>query len=94
MERTRTVREMRRLLRQGGATEPQVLDLLKQLNALDADGPAKTRANLAALDAVLSPLQQAKYRVLETEVEQRMRELMNRVRPRTAPREGQRQPRE
>ena len=90
MERTRTVREMRRLLRQGGATEPQVLDLLKQLNALDADGPAKTRANLAALDAVLNPLQQAKYRVLETEVEQRMRELMNRVRPRTAPREGQR----
>jgi hypothetical protein len=90
MERTRTVREMRRLLRQGGATEAQLLDLLKQLNALDADGPARTRANLAALDAVLTPLQQAKYRVLETEVEQRMRELMNRVRPRATPRQGQR----
>ncbi len=90
MERTRTVREMRRLLRQGGATEAQLLDLLKQLNALDADGPARTRANLVALDAVLTPLQQAKYRVLETEVEQRMRELMNRVRPRATPRQGQR----
>jgi hypothetical protein len=94
MERTRTVREMRRLLRQGGATEAQLLDLLKQLNALDADGPARTRASLAALDAVLTPLQQAKYRVLETDVEQRMRELMNRVRPRATPRQGQRTPRE
>ena len=37
------------------------------------------------------PLQQAKSRVLEMEVEQRMRELMNRVRPRQAPRPGERQ---
>jgi Spy/CpxP family protein refolding chaperone len=94
VERGRTVREMRRLLRQGGAPEAQLLDLLKQLNALDVDGPARTRANLAALDAVLTPLQQAKYRVLEADVEQRMRELMNRVRPRGAPRQGAREPRE
>jgi hypothetical protein len=94
LERTRTVREMRRLLRQGGATEAQVLDLLKQLNALDADGPARTRAGLAALDAVLTPLQQAKYRVLEADVEQRMRELLNRARPRAVPRQGAREPRE
>ena len=90
-ERTRTVREMRRLLHQGGATEAQVLDLLGQLKALDADGPAQTRKNLDALDALLTPVQQAKYRVLEVEVEQRMRELMNRVRPRQAPRPGARQ---
>ena len=73
---------MRRLLRQGGATEAQVLDLLRQLKALDADGPAQTRKNLDALDALLTPVQQAKYRVLEVEVEQRMRELMNRARSR------------
>jgi Spy/CpxP family protein refolding chaperone len=90
LERTRTLREMRRLLRRGGATEAQVVDLLKQLKALDVDGPERTRENLAALDAVLTPVQQAKYRVLETEVEQRMRELMNRVRPR----QGARPPRE
>ena len=94
LERTRTVREMRRLLRQGGATEAQLLDLLKQLNALDAEGPSRTRTNVAALDAVLTPLQQAKYRILEADVEQRMRELMNRARPRGAPREGARTPRE
>ena len=91
LDRTRTVREMRRLLHQGGATEAQVLDLLNRLKALDADGPAQARKNLDALDALLTPVQQAKYRVLEVEVEQRMRELMNRARPRQAPRRGTRE---
>jgi hypothetical protein len=81
LERTRKVREMRRLLRQGGATEAQVLVLLRELKALDADGPGATLRNLEALDAVLTPVQQAKYRVLELEVEQRMRELVRRARP-------------
>jgi len=89
-ERTRKMREMRRLLRQGGATEAQVLELLGQVKALDADGPARARRDLEALDAVLTPLQQAKFRVLELEVEQRMRELVRRARPR----EGARAPRE
>jgi hypothetical protein len=88
IERGRVLREMRRLLRQGGPVEPQVLDLLKQAKALDAEGPERTRRNLEALDALLTPIQQAKYRVLESEVEQRMRELMNRVR---AGRSGQRE---
>jgi len=93
-ERTRTAREMRRLLQRGGATEAQVLELLRRLKALDEDGPARTRKNLEALDAMLNPLQQAKYRVLELDVEQRMRELLNRVRPRGAPRQGARPPAE
>ncbi len=75
-------------LRQGGAPEAQLLDLLKQLKALDAAGPAQNRKNLDALDGLLTPVQQAKYRVLEVEVEQRMRELMNRVRPRPGARQG------
>jgi len=74
------MREMRRLLRQGGAVEPQVIELLKQSKALDAEGPERTRRNLDALDALFTPVQQAKYRVLESEVEQRMRELLNRAR--------------
>ncbi len=90
IERTRKIREMRRLLNQGGASEAQVLDLLRQVKALDADGPVASRRNLEALDAVLTPLQQAKFRVLELEVEQRMRELVRRA----APRPGGRAPRE
>ncbi len=90
MERTRKIREMRRLLHQGGASEAQVLDLLRQVKALDSEGPAATRRNLAALDAALTPVQQAKFRVLELEVEQRMRELVRRA----GPRPGGRAPRE
>jgi hypothetical protein len=88
LERARLLREMRKLLRQGGAVEPQLLELLKQAKQLDAEGPERTQRNLAALDALLSPIQQAKYRVLEGEVERRMRELMNRAR---AARPGARQ---
>ena len=88
LERTRTVREMRRLLRQGGASETEVLDLLKQLKSLDVEAPAQTRKNVEALDSLLTPVQQAKFRVLEADVEQRMRELMNRVRPRQGQRPG------
>lgn len=88
LERVRLLREMRKLLRQGGAVEPQLLELLKQAKQQDAEGPARTQRNLAALDALLSPIQQAKYRVLEGEVEQRMRELMSRAR---AARPGARQ---
>jgi len=93
VERMRKVREMRRLLRQGGATEAQVVDLLHQLKALDAEGPAQAQKNLEALDALLTPIQQAKFRVLELEVEQRMRDLMSRARPRGA-RPGAQEPRE
>jgi hypothetical protein len=87
LERGRVMREMRRLLRQGGAVEPQVTELLKQAKALESEGPERTRRNLEALDALFTPVQQAKYRVLEGDVEQRMRELLNRAR---ASRPGQR----
>jgi Spy/CpxP family protein refolding chaperone len=80
LTRGRALREMRRLLGSGSATEAQLLDLLKEVKALDVDGPARTKKNLDAIDAALSPIQQAKYRVLEVEVEQRMRELMGRAR--------------
>jgi hypothetical protein len=91
LERTRTVREMRRLLRRGGATEAQVLDRLNRLKALDAEGPVQIRKNFDALDALLTPVQQAKYRILEVEVEQRMRELMSRARPRQGGRQEKRE---
>jgi hypothetical protein len=80
LERARVMREMRRLLRQGGAVEPQVLELLEQAKRLEAEGPERARRNLEALDALLTPIQQAKFRVFEGEVEQRVRELANRAR--------------
>ena len=93
--RTRAVRELRRLFQQGGATESRVVELLNEIRTLDAEGPERTRRNMAALAAMLTPLQQAKYLVLEGDVEQRMRELMNRARAaRPGGRQGDRPPRE
>jgi hypothetical protein len=80
MARWRLVREMRRSLRSGSATEAQVLEKLKELKELETEGPARTRSQMEALDAALTPIQQAKYRLLELEVEQRMRELMGHAR--------------
>ena len=80
LSHARALRRLRQLLGSGTATEAQIVAQLNQLKALEEEGPAKIRRLLEALDAVLTPLQQAKYRVLEMEVEQRMRELMERAR--------------
>jgi hypothetical protein len=78
--RVRLMREMRRLLREGGSVEARVLERLEEYKKLEAEGPDRIRRNLEALDAMLTPLQQSKYRVLEADVEQRMRALANRAR--------------
>ncbi len=89
--RARLLREMRRQLRSGTASEGQVLEQLRELKAIETDGPARVKRSADALDAVLSPLQQAKFRLLELEVEQRMRELMGRARAVPPGRGAQRQ---
>jgi Spy/CpxP family protein refolding chaperone len=80
--RAQAMRQMRRLLGSGRASEAQVVDLLQQVKAMEAEEPEKQRRDLAAIDAVLTPLQQAKFRVLEMEVDFRIREIMGEVRQR------------
>lgn len=91
--RVRLLRQMRRGLESGETTEAQITELLKELKALDADGPARNRKNLDAVDAVISPLQQAKLRVLEVEVERKLRGLLSQIRrPRSPDRPGKEPP--
>lgn len=78
--RSELIAEMRRLLRSGEATEARIDGLMKQLRALETDEPEALRRQVAAIDAVLSPVQQAKFRILEAEVERRIRELMQQMR--------------
>ena len=40
------------------------------------------RHNLEAIDAVLTPVQQAKFRIMQIEVEQKIREILQEVRQR------------
>ncbi len=80
MGRVRLMREMRRLLREGGNVEAKLLERLEEYKKLEAEGPERIRRNLEALVAMLTALQQSKYRVLEADVEQRMRALAARAR--------------
>lgn len=90
--RHQTLRQLRRLLRSGSATEAQVTDLLRELKAIEAEEPARTHQNVQAIDAVLNPIQQAKFRVLEVEVEQKIRQLMSDLRARRGGRGGRADP--
>lgn len=76
--RMQALRQLRKTLTTGSATESTVTDLLKDLKAASADERAGTFNNLEALDAELTPLQQAKYRVFEAEVDMRLRHLLAR----------------
>jgi hypothetical protein len=68
--------ELRRLLASGAATESGVVELLKELKTIENEEPQTLRKSMDAIDAALNPLQQAKYRVLEADVERRIREIM------------------
>jgi hypothetical protein len=88
--RQRALMELRRLLGSGGATEARVTELLRQIKTAEAEEPALLKKDRDAIDAVLSPIQQAKFRVLEVEVERKIRELMGQIR---SQRRNQGQPR-
>ncbi len=76
--RMQALRLLRKSLLSGSATEAGVVDLLKDLKNASAEERAGTLRNLEVLDAVLTPIQQAKYRVFEAEVDLRLRHLLAR----------------
>jgi hypothetical protein len=78
--RMRAMQELNRVMQAGGATEARVADLLREVKAAEVEGPATVRRDMDAIDALLSPVQQAKYRLLEVEVERKLRGLMTEMR--------------
>jgi Spy/CpxP family protein refolding chaperone len=78
--RMRTLRDMRQLLQSGSATEAQVQEKLAALKDLESEDPRRGRQTMESIDAMLSPIQQAKFRVFEAEVGQKLRELMGQMR--------------
>jgi hypothetical protein len=78
--RMRALQELNRVMQAGGATEARVTDLLREVKAAEVEGPAAIRRDMDAVDAVLNPVQQAKYRLLEVEVERKLRGLMTEMR--------------
>jgi hypothetical protein len=80
VRRMELVMEMRRLLNTGGAAEARIGELMRDMRALEAEEPGAMRKDVEAVDAALSPVQQAKLRIMEIEVDRRIRELMIRGR--------------
>jgi Spy/CpxP family protein refolding chaperone len=78
--RMKTLHEMRRLLESGSATEAQVVERLATLKGLETEEPRRGQQTMEAIDAQLSLLQQAKFRVFEAEVGLKVRELMGQMR--------------
>jgi len=83
--RREALRDLRQMLQAGGATEARVTERLRDLKALEGDEREKTRRNLEAVDGALTPLQQAKFRVMEVEIEQRIRDILSQGRQRRRP---------
>lgn len=80
VRRQQALNQLGRVLNSGTATEARVAELLRELKTIEADEPAQIRRDADAIDASLTPLQQAKYRVLELQLERRMREALAQVR--------------
>ena len=78
--RMTALQELRSQLMSGGATEARVAELLREVKAVEAEEPSAVRRDMDAIDAALTPVQQAKYRLLEVEVERRLRALMAQMR--------------
>jgi hypothetical protein len=78
--RLRALHEMRKMLQAGEATEGRVEELLREAKTVENEEPVALRRDREAIDAGLSPVQQAKFRILELEVERKIRELMMQMR--------------
>jgi len=70
--------EIRHLLESGTATEARITELMKELKAVEAEEPGAVRKEVDAVDAQLTPVQQAKLRIAEVRFEQRLREYLRR----------------
>ena len=85
-QRTRLLRDLQRLtMSRGRKKAPSEDDITARLNALrelDVENASDLRRAYDAVDEVLTPRQQAQFRVLEEQIERRKLELVGRARKR------------
>ena len=82
VERMRIVQELRRMVqgRAEGAESGRVPGRLKALREVEARAALEIRQAADSLDEILEPLQQARWRILEEQMERRKLDLLMRAR--------------
>jgi hypothetical protein len=79
-ERNRLIQDLRRLSTEATANEGQLKETMKALSDLDDRSHAELRKASDAVDQVLDTQQQARFRVFEQQMEQRLLQLVARAR--------------
>ena len=78
--RARVLRQMHQTLRREQAAEEELEPLLGELDSIRDTFYADEKARYAAIDEILDIRQRARYRILETEIQRRLQQLMRQVR--------------
>jgi hypothetical protein len=86
--RHKALGEMKKQLGSGTATEAQIADQMKALRALEGEELDTLRKDLEAVDKELTVVQQAKFRILEREVEHKIQTLITEYRERRVSERG------
>ncbi len=84
-ERNRRLQELRRLTNDPQADETPMKEQVKALQDLEDRSQAEIRKAYEAIDQVLDVRQQARFRVFEEQMEQRMLQLITRARQANRP---------
>lgn len=95
LERARLIGELQRLTNPRSPANPSEAEIRQRLETLrevESRAAAEVRKAYSALDEILTPLQQARFRVLEEQIERRKLELVGRARQNQARPNNQRQP--
>ncbi len=79
-ERQELLQRLRQSLAVEGPSEAELGRLLERLETLRSTFEARQKAAYAALDALLTVEQRARYRLLEVELERRVQDMMREVR--------------
>jgi hypothetical protein len=86
MQRNRILQELRRLTNDARADESAMKERVRALADLDARHQTELQRAYEAIDQVLDVRQQARFRVFEEQMEQRMLQLITRARAANRPR--------
>lgn len=79
-KRMHMLQELRRAFEAGTATDQAVATQMKDLRAAEAEESVTLRRDREAIDGILTPVQQAKLRILERELDARIRIAIGQMR--------------